>query len=199
MKGSRGANQRLLLWMCNSIFLSVSVNAPRTFPLSRVRISQHLLDTPAQTFPLCERISASGRETGWVSASPLDLFLFHRDNPQHTSPDLPGCFKFVLLHRRGLRYTESGQPHQAHHHHLSGRRHGDAEDPEYHEKHRAQLQVGRGVRRDNRRRQEGQGERSKVQFEQCKTLHLGFYERGFNQALYEVSSSLLEPPCTLKK
>lgn len=64
MKGSPGANQQLLLWMCNNIFLSVSVNTPRTFPLSRVRISQHLLDTLVQPLPLCERISASGRETG---------------------------------------------------------------------------------------------------------------------------------------
>uniref|UniRef100_A0A669EGS8 Fatty acid binding protein 3, muscle and heart n=1 Tax=Oreochromis niloticus TaxID=8128 RepID=A0A669EGS8_ORENI len=64
MKGSRGANQRLLLWMCNNIFLSVSVNAPRMFPLSRVRISQHLLDTLTQTLPLCDRINASGKETG---------------------------------------------------------------------------------------------------------------------------------------
>lgn len=81
MKGSRGANQRLLLWMCNNIFLSVSVNAPRMFPLSRVRISQHLLDTLTQTLPLCDRINASGKETGWVSASPLDLFIFHMNNP----------------------------------------------------------------------------------------------------------------------
>lgn len=64
MKGSPGANQRLLLWMCNNIFLSVAVNTPRTIPLSRVRISQHLLDTLVQPLPLCERISASGRETG---------------------------------------------------------------------------------------------------------------------------------------
>lgn len=80
-EGQTHTNQRLLLWMCNNIFLSVSVNTPRTFPLSRVRISQHLLDTLVQPLPLCERISASGRETGWVSASPLDLFISHGDNP----------------------------------------------------------------------------------------------------------------------